>query len=431
MSFTITFDINGGKVKDGQDSAPFELESVTTDGTDVNIYAINSISDMNIKFEKKYHKFIGWGLDRISITPIVDPVPNGSLDFVFGIWQPNTFTIEYYNADTNDLLLTKSSHPNFTPVQYQEYAIVVHQVDYDPENPESVLEYEVEFYGSDDPNFDTIQKYTPTDITQSENMYYYGLPKRKLVVDSLIAYGEYQKFLMDSLFYLYGINILKEENVMLPKHYTFYGKNTTWEKIFEVKNAIYYESAEKGITSLGPTNLDGYTVTLGGGNLITAESSGIFNGGQHGGVIFSTGGSGSGGTGGFINPTGYVTHYRYASYSGTRYIQTTVLDLRKYGNLSFQIIQGNSLNGGEGTDSNENFVIEYSNNEGSSFTTLNTMTGDPRNYVNWTLRNISLTSVHTNSIGNDVLRFRQTTYTLNSSTMYDNWGISGIALTKL
>ena len=91
--------------------------------------------------------------------------------------------------------------------------------------------------------------------------------------------------------------------------------------------------------------------------------------------------------------------------------------------LEFYLIQGNSSNGGEGTDTNDNMVLQYSTNGGNSYTDLATYLGNPRNYQAWTKVMVTLPSGAKASS----VRFRwYNTHTASGD--FDHWGVSLVRL---
>ena len=131
-------------------------------------------------------------------------------------------------------------------------------------------------------------------------------------------------------------------------------------------------------------------------------------------------------SGGFINPPGATSIFGFRGFtatSGQRILETANLDTTNYETLQFSIIQGTSANGGEATDTGDNMVVYYSVNGGSSWTTLVTYTGSPRNYTSWTQIDLSLPSGAKASS----VKFKWVNLHTASGD-YDHWGVSLIRL---
>lgn len=179
----------------------------------------------------------------------------------------------------------------------------------------------------------------------------------------------------------------------------------------------------------GATNVSGQTLTLSGDDF-SADSRGIFfisntNHGSKEDVIIRTNGTGSS-TGGFANPSGATSLFGFRGFtatSGVRLLTTADIDTSGYLTLEFYLIQGNSSNGGEATDANDNMVLQYSANGGNSYTTLATYLGSPRSYTSWTKVMVTLPSGAKASS----VRFRwYNTHTASGD--FDHWGVSLVRL---
>lgn len=182
--------------------------------------------------------------------------------------------------------------------------------------------------------------------------------------------------------------------------------------------------------STGQTNVSGQTLTLSGDDF-SADSRGIFfisntNHGSKEDVIIRTNGTGTGNAGGFANPDGATSLFGFRGFtatSGVRLLTTADIDTSSYLTLEFYLIQGNSSNGGEGTDTNDNMVLQYSTNGGNSYTDLATYLGNPRNYQAWTKVMVTLPSGAKASS----VRFRwYNTHTASGD--FDHWGVSLVRL---
>ena len=142
----------------------------------------------------------------------------------------------------------------------------------------------------------------------------------------------------------------------------------TLEMLSKFSKAIHFGQPESFAEARGPTNLSGYAFTASNG-VFTSETIDSIDGvffdadsstqGTFSQVNFTAGGTGQSNTGGFINPTGYSSHFRFEQSGGERTLTTASFDAREYGQLSFFLIAGNSTNGGERTDLGDDFVISY------------------------------------------------------------------------
>ena len=181
----------------------------------------------------------------------------------------------------------------------------------------------------------------------------------------------------------------------------------------------------------GSTNVSGQTLTLSGSDF-TADSRGIFfisntNHGSQEDVIIRTNGTGVSSSGGFTNPSGATSLFGFRGFSnttsGVRFLTTADIDTSSYLTLEFYLIQGNSSNGGEATDANDNMVLQYSANGGNSYTALATYLGSPRSYTSWTKVMVTLPSGAKASS----VRFRwYNTHTASGD--FDHWGVSLVRL---
>ena len=193
------------------------------------------------------------------------------------------------------------------------------------------------------------------------------------------------------------------------------------------------QPATTNTISLGPTNQTGYTATIASG-VFTAGSAGVFydaaatTQGTASNVVLSTGGTGSGTTGGFLNPTGASGHFRFQGTGSVRTLTTRSIDLRDYGALQFKFIAGNGQNGGETPDTTDDFVISYSNDGGSTYTELSRILGSlSSSYNSWTTISIDLLPALTNSTGNDVIKW-QNFYT--TSGEFDHYGLAEVEFSE-
>jgi len=103
----------------------------------------------------------------------------------------------------------------------------------------------------------------------------------------------------------------------------------------------------------------------------------------------------------------------------SRYAVTNAIDFSNGGSISFDLIFGNSSNGGENADPGEDVVLEYSLDTGSNWNTINTY--DTEAYTSWTTITEAIPlAAQTSDI---TLRWRQETH---SGSNFDNWGLDNI-----
>ena len=141
-------------------------------------------------------------------------------------------------------------------------------------------------------------------------------------------------------------------------------------------------------------------------------------------VQVTNSGTGIGSNDGFL--TVYGNPYISFNGAGNRTVATVPIDFTAITSVSinFAYIAGNNSNGGEQPDLNEDLVIEYSIDEGSTFVTADTILaistyGSP----SWAQYTSSLPALAKTS--STILRWRQTAQSINSG---DNWGITNIQL---
>ena len=102
----------------------------------------------------------------------------------------------------------------------------------------------------------------------------------------------------------------------------------------------------------------------------------------------------------------------------TRFATSNALDLSAGGTISFDLIFGNSSNGGENADAGEDVVLEYST-DGSSWIELSKY--DTEAYTSWTtIEQVIPTAAQTTAT---TLRWRQV---MHSGSSFDNWGLDNV-----
>ena len=101
-----------------------------------------------------------------------------------------------------------------------------------------------------------------------------------------------------------------------------------------------------------------------------------------------------------------------------RFATSNALDLSAGGTISFDLIFGNSSNGGENADAGEDVVLEYST-DGSSWSQLARY--DTEGYTSWTtIDRVIPTAAQTTAT---TLRWRQVN---QSGSSFDNWGLDNV-----
>jgi|SaaInl5LU_22_DNA_1037371.scaffolds.fasta_scaffold01537_6 hypothetical protein len=183
------------------------------------------------------------------------------------------------------------------------------------------------------------------------------------------------------------------------------------------------------------SNTSSYNIALSVSPNVTIgyDTSGIFyisdsNRGTYEDIILRTNGTGTSANG-FANPSGATSIFGFrgnSSTTGYRSLTTASLNTSSYTKLGFDIIQGTGSNGGEGTDSTDDFKIYYSTNGGSSYTLMQTYYGSPRAYDTWTTVAISLPS---GAIGSSV-KFKFENIHTNTGD-FDHWAISKVNLNTI
>lgn len=132
-----------------------------------------------------------------------------------------------------------------------------------------------------------------------------------------------------------------------------------------------------------------------------------------GGLTVVANGTGTGSAGGFNAGKNYVLF----TGANTRSIRTVSLNLVDCQSISFSLIRGNSSNGGETPDTNENIVVEYSINGGASYSTITTITNTAAP-TTFTVLSFSLPLAAQTSA--TIIRWRQAA---SSAGVFDNYGI--------
>jgi hypothetical protein len=194
----------------------------------------------------------------------------------------------------------------------------------------------------------------------------------------------------------------------------FINQDKTFNLIGNINHNIYSNRIDKsGMLSFIE---DFETVSLG----IEFTGSDLFDNTSATGVDVVEEGTGIGTSGGFA---GRGKHVRYNG-TGERHLKTIPLNLSNTENVSFWLIKGISTNGGEQTDTGEDFVLEYSINNGSSYTLIQTiLTGSGSSGSIWTEYTINLPEL--SKTENTILRFRQTS---NSGSTFDHYGLDTITI---
>jgi hypothetical protein len=157
------------------------------------------------------------------------------------------------------------------------------------------------------------------------------------------------------------------------------------------------------------------TATLPLGTAFTGST--IFdNTSAGGGLAVVANGTGTGSSGGFAAGGNYILF----SGANTRSVKTIALNLTNCPSFNFSIIRGNGSNGGETPDANENIVVEYSINGGTSYTTIATILSTDPITAFTTLSYDVPTGAKTSST---IIRWRQSASTQSN---FDQYGIRNI-----
>ena len=105
--------------------------------------------------------------------------------------------------------------------------------------------------------------------------------------------------------------------------------------------------------------------------------------------------------------------------SGSRFAFSNAVDLSGSSTIAFDLIFGNSANGGENADAGEDVVLEYSTNGGGNWTQIARY--DTEDFTTWNSLTATIpTAAKTNSTN---LRWRQVR---SSGSNFDNWGLDNI-----
>ncbi|MEM9136894.1 MAG: S8 family serine peptidase, partial [Cyanobacteria bacterium P01_F01_bin.42] len=110
-----------------------------------------------------------------------------------------------------------------------------------------------------------------------------------------------------------------------------------------------------------------------------------------------------------------------ASRPQNRYLITPELDLSQGGSVSFDLIFGNSRNGGENADAGEDIALDYSVNGGLTWSRIGLY--DTEAYTTWT----SLTEVLPDAAFSQATQLRWSQLRSNGSR-FDNWGLDNIQI---
>ena len=110
---------------------------------------------------------------------------------------------------------------------------------------------------------------------------------------------------------------------------------------------------------------------------------------------------------------------------GQRLIESIPIDVSAGGTVSFEIIFGDDLNGGENANPGEDVVLEYSVDDGENWVLVDTY--DTEDYTHWTRIN---QDVPEPALTSDTrFRLRQLQFDLDSSaTGVDNWGLNDFGI---
>lgn len=139
-------------------------------------------------------------------------------------------------------------------------------------------------------------------------------------------------------------------------------------------------------------------------------------------AFLATSALGQGREGGFGGRSPYIV-FGGGGTEGQRDLTLSAFDLRNKKSLSFDLIAGSDLNGGDRPDSTEPMAVEYSIDGGKTFRSLKNYANTGFKFKSWSKQTIDLPpEAQTRST---ILRFNQTA---SSGPQYDLWGVSGIVL---
>jgi hypothetical protein len=138
------------------------------------------------------------------------------------------------------------------------------------------------------------------------------------------------------------------------------------------------------------------------------------------GVSISGSGTGVGANGGF----NIGSHFKFDGV-GARRLDLQPLNVGSYNTIQFTAIRGNDNNGGEDPDtSTESLVLQYSINNGNTFTNVgNIVTYNDASFNN--LKSVSLVIPNDAKTSSTIFRISQSS---SSGTGFDNYGITEISL---
>ena len=143
-------------------------------------------------------------------------------------------------------------------------------------------------------------------------------------------------------------------------------------------------------------------------------------------VQVTSSGTGLGLNGGFVTPSSYMPRYVSFNGPGVRSIATVPLDLSVNTSTSihFAVIGGKSTNGGEQPDIDEDLIIEYSIDDGTTFNTAGVLLATTTyGYPGWFEYSVPLPAQA--QTPNTIIRWRQNKQTLS---LGDNYGITNFKL---
>jgi flagellar basal body rod protein FlgG len=122
---------------------------------------------------------------------------------------------------------------------------------------------------------------------------------------------------------------------------------------------------------------------------------------------------------GFTGKSNYISFGGDGS-EGARVFMYDSLDLRSKNSISFDIIKGNGLNGGETPNVGEGLSLEYSL-DGVTFFPITHYSVSDTSLDNWSNKSINLPNAARTA--STIIRFRQA---MSSGAKYDHWGLTNI-----
>jgi uncharacterized repeat protein (TIGR02543 family) len=198
INLEITFDLNGGKLRDGKTGDSFNLNETVLifDGSEtINPYLYHTIIDMNENYTIYGYTFNGWGENEFTTTPVTTIQNTGITDpkvhekTLYAIWSELKLTVQYYDKD---IMLHETYFPDYEPILYKNFLFVFHST-----ASSDLLNFqEIELYGyKEDPT--DIQKFPTNKMDQRfvNQLIYDNIDDATLDKRSYIKKGYYNNYI--------------------------------------------------------------------------------------------------------------------------------------------------------------------------------------------------------------------------------------------